>query len=1117
MRPQNKVMSGAKPRIHLVLLFGLVSCCPWGAVSPAGADFFDSIQKALDRAGLFQDVQVSGQNTITLQQNLLEGSQSTYQGQRWDTGSFYRQSSLHLEGPIWKEFGFQADLSASGWGPSYSRWVIGYVGNDTALYKGDLHINLQGNEFASFYKSLQGWQLDQRLPNDGLLRTFYSTEKGYTRNETFAGNNTSGPYFLTYTPIIADSLRVKVDEELQELGQDYRVDYQTGELWFEPFSGPPKLIPTTSTISVSYQSSGYFSQTGTLSGARLEMPLFQERARVGLTMLKQDYPEAGQGDTAAYQENYYQGSGTTGPFDTNYRPILADGATVVYQGQTQTIDNALIVLVDNVQQIETVDYDAYRSIGRVIFRRAVPPTALVKIEYYYSLGQPSQAADLSIHGVDLSYRISPHMSVVTHYAHSQGGSSGQGGNAMATMISFSRPRLRLSAQYRNMDPTFSYMDTVGFYRQESGISTRMDWRPSQYLSLYNTYSNMKTNSGYSFGYSGYSGGAGFDTMAQGVILPQQADSDTSLSIRTKRNALGIRFAHPDWPELQLSRDTMSNRGGSLSDSSYTTNRVQISHSFGRRLSLQASWQGNRQGYGLLEGETTARPGSRSQQTLLSATYTPSQALSFSANLTTSDSTGSSVSGSSTDTSSTSSALQLSARWAPSRRLSLNLDRTSSKSDGAVYSGFYGGGAGYSPPGGGYWPGPIAGSIPGGGTYPYQDEEETQQRALYEDVHTALSLNYQPADRINLSLSLGQRKYLSGGGVGYLADSSQTTRNLFLTWRLSDTFSLTTGYGTDKLDFLETGRGAVSNNMYTASLNYQPLNTNWGAGLTVNRQTGASPTYIGFGDRQRFLTVDTSLFDVSAQFNYRLAERSQLYARVGLSDFASGYAAFKKHTAELGWQMDLGDTTRMDFGYRFIRNLDGEPTSPLFGGTVIQGQDYLANTFKLTITTSFRGGTGSGGSAFGGPSASMHDSGWRRGAYGTGFGGGYSGTGLATFGGYQPGYGGQGFGGYGGGSSFGSAGYGYGSQGWSRGSPYDQTGYPTSPRRQPGFATGLGEFEQEDQGQRRLTSSPALGWDTSGAEGTLSPPSGEPPTGAGDYWYWEEGLSRWDLPSPGEWW
>ena len=134
----------------------------------ASADMWESLNRTLDRAGLFQGVQISGQNTLTLQKNLLQGSQSTFAGQRWDTGDFYHQTSLHLEGPVWREFGFQADLSASGWGQDHSRFLVGYAGHDTALYQGDLYIDLRGNEFASFSKSLKGWQLDQRLLGNGL-------------------------------------------------------------------------------------------------------------------------------------------------------------------------------------------------------------------------------------------------------------------------------------------------------------------------------------------------------------------------------------------------------------------------------------------------------------------------------------------------------------------------------------------------------------------------------------------------------------------------------------------------------------------------------------------------------------------------------------------------------------------------------------------------------------------------------------------------------------------------------------------------------------------------------------------------------------------------------------
>ena len=64
-----------------------------------------------------------------------------------------RQSSLHLEGPVWRNFGFQADFSSTGYGPSYTRVVYGFVTKNTGLYYGDLNVQLAGNEFLQFSKS----------------------------------------------------------------------------------------------------------------------------------------------------------------------------------------------------------------------------------------------------------------------------------------------------------------------------------------------------------------------------------------------------------------------------------------------------------------------------------------------------------------------------------------------------------------------------------------------------------------------------------------------------------------------------------------------------------------------------------------------------------------------------------------------------------------------------------------------------------------------------------------------------------------------------------------------------------------------------------------------------
>jgi hypothetical protein len=1164
-----------------IVWVGLLPGCLLGSASWAQAGWADPIQKFLDRAGLFQGVRATGQNTLTLQRNYLQGSQQAFEGQRWDTGNFYRQSSLHLEGPIWKEFGFQADLSASGWGQDYTQWVLGYVGHDTAIFYGDLNVNLPGNEFASFSKSLRGYQVDQVLPNKGLLRAFYSQEKGITHNETFAGNNTSGPYFLTFTPIIEGSLSVKVDERVLQLGTDYRVDYQTGELWFEPSNGPPRIIPSTSTISASYQSTGYNAEVGALSGLRAEMPLRRGRGVVGLTVLRQNRPGTGHGDTAAYQEDIYEGSGTTGPFDTNYRPILADGATVTYRGKTQTIAKALVVLVDLQEQREGVDYDSYRQIGRIIFRRAVPPTSLVKIQYYYSLGITVASPDLEIRGLDLSYQVSRNLSLISQFAQSAGGTSGGSGTALSTLLAYSKPNFTMTAEWRHMQPSFSYMNTAGFYNLQSGLNTRMDWRLGRYLSLSNLYSDVKTNNGLSFGYSGYNGYsnyAGYSAYSTpGVAAQQTTTGSTALDVRAQHTSLGLQFQKPGLPMVSWSLDRMANSGGNLGASNYTTNQLQVRHDFGKRLKAQASWQGNRQTYG---GSTstvgTMAASSSSTLSLLSLTWSPSEKLSFSANLNGNRSTGNSAVGTSiTPTSSSSTALQFSARWTPSPKLTFNLDRTGSVSNGAVSSGFYGGYSTYT--GGGTYTGPIAGSaalpqlwgpaslwspstpattnspLPmAAGPAPWPawlyaqqisgGDDTTTASPRYQDVNTTLGITYNPSDKLNLGLNLARRSYLSRGGVGYLADSNQNTRTLFATWRFSPTWSLTSSLGTDNLVFTDPGRGAVSNNMSTVSLNYQPAKRPWGLGLTLNRQSGSSPTYISLGEHQRYLMVPTALTDLSGQVRYRLNDRSNLYCNLGLSDFSSGYSAFKKNTAELGWQANLGRTTQLNFGYRFIKNLAGTPSTPIFTSTQLTGQDYLTNTFALTLTTSFSGGVGGGGTGAGSAGALA---GTDFGSMGyTGFGSGFgSSTALATFGGYQLGFGA--------GSSYAGGGYGTGAGALSgglagtygRGFSSGLTGYGQGlgsyggySGSTGGFSTGLGQFRQK-QSTSETSAPPALGWGPAqpgqpGAAGPAGPPQpGAPPAGgpaAGALrtrppsaeegnWYWQEGLSRWDLGSAGEWW
>ncbi|MGD9498611.1 MAG: hypothetical protein AB7Y46_20120, partial [Armatimonadota bacterium] len=946
-----------------------------GSCAPAPAeDIIEGIGRLFKDWGLFQGMQITGSNTLTLQEHALVGSRSAFEGQRWDTGTLVRRSSIHVEGPIWRDLGIQADLSYSGWGRSYSRYILGWTTDTTAVYYGDLNIRLTGNEFAGFSKTLQGWQVDQMLPSGGLLRAFYSKERGLTRRETISGNNTTGPFFLRYTPIIEGSEVVKVDEEVMRFGRDYRLDYETGQLWFEPVDGPPRIIPSTSVVLVSYQSYGWESSPGALCGARAEMPMLDDKMVVGLTALRQDRRSAqNAGDTAGYQEDIFQASGTTGPFDVNFRPILPNGATVIFEGQRRTIDQTVVVLADNVEQVQGVDYDVYHDIGRILFRRAVPPTALVIVRYYYDLGEPAEGGDTQLVGLDLGYRITPGLTLRADWAQSDRQVGSASGQAMRTSLAYSRPNLTATLELRDVQPGFSYLDTVGFQRKERGLNLAAEWQATDYISVYERFSDLSSDTGLSFGYSGYSG---YTTDFSSLAVSPAATTSTGLDVNTRRNDLGIDVRYPGWPTLSYTRQDWENSGGTRGDSRRSTDALSLDYSprelpFSVRMSLNGT---NQRYLGLASGETASgSSGSSTDQFQLSATYTPTSSLSLAGHFGTNSSTSLGASDRSTGT-----VMQLSARWAPSSRLNLNLDIARSESEGLVSSGFYSTIGTY----GVMAPAQLPDN-PGGGDGDDGDGEPAES-TRYADSTANASLVFRPTDSTNLTLSAGLREYRSGGGIGYLADSKQTYYNATAGWQPSRALSLTATWGTDEMRFLEEGRGSVLNDMLALSLSWRPPQQPWGLALNLHRQTGSSPTYVGFGANQIMRIVPTDLFDLSGELSYQLRPGISLFGRLGRADYDSGYAVFTKDTGEIGVRYDTGDFADVNFGYRYIRNITGDPDLPLPGSAVgsTASQNYIAHSFMFELATSFNTGLSGGGT------------------------GGYSGYGggLASFGGYGAGYG-----------------------------------------------------------------------------------------------------------------
>jgi len=985
--------------------------CP---TSRAGADAFDSIGDALDGLGLFKGLQVTGRGDFSVRGDFTQGSREAYESQFWNTGMMQATTSFDVFGPIWKNFGVQAHIANSGYGYNDNRLMLGWQSKHSALLWGDLNVRLAGNEFASYTKSLKGWQLDQLVGPNFLFRAFQSKEKGLVRRQTFLGNNTSGPYFLTFTPIVEGTERVKINEDVVYFGVDYVLDYDTGQLLFEVPGKSPRIIPSTHTITVSYQSATNYESGGTTQGLQMESALLGDRLQLVLTRLEHTSGAGGAADTARFQDDIFYGSGSTGPFDVRFSPILAYGAKAIINGKEKVLhEEALIVLVDNVEQREGVDFDSLRQIGRIIFRRIVPPTSVVRIKYYYQIGPgDSFSGDSAVTGLALRHQLSNSLSWDAAFARSDPVGGAAAGNALSGGLRFSRgSKLDVNLQYRNIDPGFRYVDTVGFFRSEKGLNAAVGFRPNQHIQFAHTFSDVKTNSGYTHGYSGYGGYYGGDYNYGDGRSQTEDETPKTLDIRAVRHDSNLSVSYPGWPSLRLSRQSMTNSGGSRGDSLLETLNASLDYSPKTPktpMTFHAGWISTRQNYaGTTTGDDSDPFGSAqssdTQSLSLAASWMPTDKLAFATNWNSNTSRSQYK-----DQRGDSSNFQVSARWQPMQKLSVNLDWTQTESLGAVTSGFYGGGigfGGYTPGMGGGWGGNPGGypfgltgdvvraPIGGGGGTPDDEEPELNQ---YRDSSARLGISFQPSSSLSVDANFGLRSYDSAGSVGYLADSNQRYGNVSLSWLPNQDMAFNVSLGSDLLQFLDAGRGGVVNNSLTFSGTYRPQNSPFTYGLSVNRQWGVSPNYSGFGQNEVADLVDTSLFDVMANVEYRLAERARLAARFGVSDFKGGFADFMKATADIGLQYQLSNSVGLNLGWQFINNnsrlsQSGGGTTP---GYTYQGEDYTTNLLVFSLSTNFQStlrGERDQGEGLNRPITPGYGGlmGYGRGGYGSGFLGGLS--------------------------------------------------------------------------------------------------------------------------------
>jgi len=652
-----------------------------------------------------------------------------------------------------------------------------------------------------------------------------------------------------------------------------------------------------------------------------------------------------------------------------------------------------VVFLDNVEQIEGVDYLVNYDAGRIEFLRVVSPTSIVVADYYYRIEQTQAVGSKSVVGLDGSVPLGKHLTLTGQFGHSNAASIGSG-SAMSLGLFGDLDRFKFRTYFNNVNPLFSRIDTVGFQRDESGFRFNFGWDPNQFVSITGGRTRSRSNQGYTFGYSPYAysdaptgefydtGTTTFRRVAAG-FSPTRAETDALVrsydTISTSTN-LQVSVNYPGWPDIGVALDTMKNSGSTRGDSKYSSQSVDLDYSpaslpFSIRLALDRTQQAYGGGELAFGGQTASFTGSGSvtNSTRSTVTYNdPSGKFSIATNWNTNKARDRDVNG----RNSNAQTLQVSANFNPTSELRLQADYAVSQSNGTVASSLYSGfGSGYgigwgggygSGLGGGYgsWGGSTGGGFPGGygSTIAGRWQPGRQEAAStssdvtfsntthnsYTSRQASFNATYMPSEQFSLQLGMNSRLYRSTGSVGYAADSNFNRYDLGLQYRFDNGLAVSASLGRDTTNYLDNATGAISNNLFNLGLDFRPQGSPFSFGLSLVRMTGSSPIYTGLpGDGTQLTT--TSYKDLSGRLGYRLGERRTVELSIGQSRFNSGFDASTRLNAALTFRYKLSSILSADIGYQLYRyDGEGSPTGR-------QSGDYTANILAASINASFQSG------------------------------------------------------------------------------------------------------------------------------------------------------------------
>ncbi len=876
-------------------------------------------------------IKASGHNTLSFRAENVSGNSSAYRDEQYygrGSNGIYNDADLNIDATFLNFFHYQTRINNSLFqSPTENRVKLDYNTPKVRFEWGDINAGFSGNSLIDFNRYLSGFKITNNWSRQVKTSFLYSTTKAETRTITIPGNNSSGPYYVYAGQIVEGSDRVRVDNRELSRGQDYTLDLYTGELRFT--SG--NVVLNSQSIAVTFESLGYNQSQGNILGFRSEI-VPKGTMRFGFTYVSQTSKVASGLQTRTQQ---FQGSNNTF--------YILDAAI--------DLTKPLIVTIDSDPQVRGVGYTVDNTrLNQIVLTTDI--TGHLLTVKYVPLDSNPTPGNRSVLGLDGSVPIGKlgNISLESAFSGLTIAGANTGGRALQLRADLTPMRsLHTNIILRDVNPTFSSIQTPGFNRNEKSVELTGDYQPFKNLRMNFDWQKARrpsySSSGTNLTNVNLNGNDSYNQYSLGANYSFGKNASLSVS----RNSLGTKYilggqsknlndsVAINYGFKSVTFDAGVSHNVSNSDSVYNSiassiltssqisaNSATLSKHFGvtwrasRWLDLNGTISDN--AISNNSAGSTSKLNARDSQ--MTARFTPNSKIRFTYGYQLSDtgntagSTAQNATTNSTTTttnSGTGSILPVTARSVIFNQITRDLSAGGGIGTGSVFGAglgtTIGGGSNANLGTSGNYGGIYGGSTNTGYGASSYGGKSTSNR---------FSFDYQP----RAGLQIGLQADIASSVGDYQYNSNRRNLGFNIGWQPSDRFQLNTNYSIQKVAYTGSLGGTKSNTLFFM-MQGKPFGGKLGTQLSW--QSMRTSSNVNFSSTAIATDTGTNLSSLSARLDYPISSRHTLFTEL-LSSNSSGYLASTDSNFRFGMDYTLTRAFHISLGWQFLNRANHDSTN-----------------------------------------------------------------------------------------------------------------------------------------------------------------------------------------------